>query len=192
MLEALNTLRGECRDRLSYLIFTKRLPPVLGRAYGLETDSKFYRLFKDRTYALQPLVPADARQMVRHLDATDGRALTHADLDRIMRFAGGHSGLLKAIYEAQCELGLLADDSLPALVNHPAVREAARQLLRSLHIDEQEAAVRLAQGRQTTEDRDLLEHLCARKLLVRASSAAWFSPLWELYLRQYAGEDVQP
>lgn len=192
MLEALNTLRGECRDRLSYLIFSKRLPHVLGRAHDLETASKFYQLFERRIYALPLLGPADARQMLARLNYMDDSGLSHAELGRIAYLAGGHSGLLRAIYEARRDLGSLTDASIPALVAHPTVRGAAQRLFRSLHPEEQEAAVRLAQLRLQPDDLDLIEHLHTRGLLVRLNSAGWFSPVWEHYLRECAEEDVQP
>ena len=192
MLEALNTLRGECRDHLGYLIFTKRLPHVLGRAHDLETASKFYQLFERRIFALPLLAPEDARQMLARLDFIDGGGLSRPELGRIAFLAGGHSSLLRAVYEARRELGPLTDASVPALVAHASVRAAAQRLFRSLHLAEQEAAVRLAQSRLRPDDLDLIEHLGTRGLLVSLNSAAWFSPVWAHYLRECAGEDMQP
>jgi hypothetical protein len=93
------------------------------------------------------LGPADARQMLERLDFMDGGVLSRPELGRIAHLAGGHSGLLRAVYEARRDLGPLTDASIRALVAHPSVRAAAQRLFCSLHPEEQEAAVRLAQLR---------------------------------------------
>jgi hypothetical protein len=191
MLEALNTLRGECRDRLSYLVFSKRLPHVLGRRFNLEANSKFYQLFRQRIYALAPLNTADALQMLERLNARSTGRLSHADLGQILQLAGGHCGLLRAVYECRLEVGPLGNGPASALLRQTGVRETCKQLFRSLHPAEQTATIRLAEGSRTQEDLDFLDHLRVRGLLVSSNPVAWFSPVWELYLRQCASEDLQ-
>ncbi len=55
MIEQLNTFRSAGnRDRLAYLVFTKRLPHVLLRAHNLRDGCKFLDLFSRDVYALGP------------------------------------------------------------------------------------------------------------------------------------------
>ena len=90
MLEQFNRLRSNHRGRLSYLIFTKKLPHVLGRAHNLETHSKFYDLFKNHVYALKLYNAEEARQMLLHLNALNDNALDRGALLTIETLCGGH------------------------------------------------------------------------------------------------------
>ena len=124
MLEQFNELRNDGnRGRLSYLVFTKRLPHVLGRAHNLETASKFYGLFKDDIYALEPYAPSDAHQMLKYLNNTGGKPLSHLTLIKIHELAGGHAGLLRIAFKICAERQLLETNAETVLANHSKVRE---------------------------------------------------------------------
>ena len=91
MLERLSGLRSEGnREALSYLIFTKRLPHMLGQSHNLEHESKFYDLFRHHIYALEPYAPEDAFHMLKHLNEVAGNPLRERDLAQIRQLAGGH------------------------------------------------------------------------------------------------------
>jgi hypothetical protein len=184
MLEQLYSLRSAGnRGQLAYLTFTKRLPHVLGRHYGLGDSSKFYDLLRRNIYALGPYTPEDTRQMLRHLNHQAGSPLGREALGQIEFLAGGHGGLTKAIFDTW----LREPPASTAYHDHFAakgdVRAECRRLLRGLHSQEQAAALRLAQGRGTTADAPLLDHLARRGLLLDTQSGRWFSALFSTYLR---------
>jgi hypothetical protein len=56
MIEQFNLFRSAGnRERLAYLVFTKRLPHVLGHRFELDTRCKFYDLFRTNIFALEPI-----------------------------------------------------------------------------------------------------------------------------------------
>ena len=60
---------------MSYLVFTKKLPHVLGRPqFGLQM-SQFYRLFRDQLYGLGTYSDPDARQMLDYLNYKAGNPI---------------------------------------------------------------------------------------------------------------------
>ncbi len=188
MLERLNGLRSEGnREKLSYLIFTKRLPHVLGRRHDLENKSKFYDLFRHNLYALEPYTQEDARQMLLHLNDLAGKPLRVVDLAPIRELAGGHAMLLKIIFNLCVQEGMPNGDAVKHFVEKPDVQQECRRILQNLHPEEGQAAVRAAQGQQTPTDEDLLDHLARRGLLVKRAPVTWFSPVWAQFLKSYSG-----
>lgn len=189
MLEQLNAFRSDDnRERLSFLLFTKRLPHVLGRHHELATRSKFYDLFRMNIYALEPYRREDAQHMLRHLNRQSQPPLETTDLVQIIWLAGGHARLLKVVFETW-----LKDPPENAnLVSHFAsqvdVQEECRRVLRGLHGQEQEVALRVATGHVRGDDHLTIDHLVRRGLLTYDGSATWFSPLWGEFLRMTAAQ----
>ena len=186
MLEELASLRNDgSRDRLSYLIFTNRLPHVLGRDHDLETRSKFYDLFRRDVYSLEPYLAKDALEMLGYLNDQAGRPLSHRDLHAIYGLAGGHSRLLKAIFAVWAERKA-ADLPLPGDPEEcqalPQVNETCRRILAGLHEQEQDVLVRAAQNRLLAKDVDTADHLVRRGLLQSADRPAVFSPVMSRFL----------
>jgi hypothetical protein len=185
MLERLNGLRSEGnREHLSYLVFTKRLPHVLGHAYGLEDGSKFYDLFRHHIYALAPYTEADAMQMLTHLNELQGNPLNQSQLAQIYQLTGGHARLLKIIFDLWAEEGA-SGPKVAFFTNEAAIRAECRRILIGLHEDEQAAALLAAQRRHTTEQQALLDHLQRRGLLVKIDPVTWFSPVIDQFLSTY-------
>ncbi len=183
MLERLNGLRSEGnRGYLSYLVFTKRLPHILGRPHDLENQSKFYDLFRHNIYALEPYLPEDAQQMLAHLNELAGKPLSDADLSRIHELAGGHARLLKIVFEIWVRGGAPKADPLSYFANHPDVVHECRRIVSKLHEHEQHVAFVIAQGRCTAEYKSMADHLMRRGVLVKLSPPVWFSPLFGAYL----------
>ncbi|RMD67183.1 hypothetical protein D6833_00535 [Candidatus Parcubacteria bacterium] len=183
MLERLNGLRSEGnRGYLSYLVFTKRLPHILGRPHNLESQSKFYDLFRYNIYALEPYLPEDARQMLAHLNERAGKPLSEADLAQIHELAGGHARLLKIVFETWVHSGAPKGDALSYFANHPDVVHECRRIVSKLHEHEQHVAFLIAQGRSAMEHKAVVEHLTRRGVLVKLSPPVWFSPLFGAYL----------
>ena len=184
MLERLNGLRSEGnRGYLSYLVFTKRLPHVLGRPHDLESRSKFYDLFRHHIYALEPYRPEDARRMLAHLNELAGRPLSDADLAQVHKLAGGHARLLKILFESWIRGGAPGSDPLRHFANNLDVRQECRRILSKLHRHEQEVALLLAQHQDTAEYQRAVAHLMRRGVLVKRDPVTWFSPLMAEFLR---------
>lgn len=184
MLEQLNALRSSGnRGKLSYLLFTKRLPHVLGSAHPLRGVSKFYDLFSNHIYALGLYTHDDARQMLVHLNEVAGKPLTTRELAQIEQLGGGHARLLRLIFELwrsnrPAEEGLVA-----TLAQQSDIRDECRRILQGLHEDEQAVVQRLAHGGAEADDEPLIDHLVRRGLLSDQETQMWFSPLFAEFLR---------
>lgn len=184
MLEQLNALRsGGNRGKLSYLLFTKKLPHVLGRAHPLRGVSKFYDLFSHHIYALGLYNHEDARQMLVHLNELAGKPLTRKELAQLESLAGGHARLLRLVFEVWRAERPTEDDLIAVLARHSDIRDECQRILQGLHEDEQAVVLRLAQGRQAEEDQPVLDHLVRRGLLSNEEAWVWFSPLFAEFLR---------
>ncbi|HRW07161.1 MAG TPA: hypothetical protein P5121_18785 [Caldilineaceae bacterium] len=183
MLEQLNALRSEGnREKLSYLLFTKRLPHILGKAHPLQGNSKFYDLFSHHIYALGPYNPDDEHQMLLHLNEGVGRPLRHQELATIKALAGGHARLLKILFDLWRAEAPTADGPLQYFVAKRDIREECQRILGGLHLSEQAALHRLAHDEVTDEDERLIDHLVRRGVLHRAEEITWFSPLFGAYI----------
>lgn len=190
MLEQLSGLRADGnKGLLSYLVFTKRLPHILGCAHGLTKGSKFYDLFKHNLYALEPCVPTDARQIVEHLNLTSTKRVGSQDLARICALGGGHAGLLKNIFRVCVEYGLPSgNDAASRLVGYLDVRMECRRILECMHEQEQQVALLVAKGQYTSTHMDTVDHLIRRGILVTPRPPQWFSPVMAKYLSDVAPE----
>lgn len=189
MLEQLNAFRSAGnRERLSYLIFTKRLPHVLGRRFELETRCKFYDLFRTNIFALEPYTQEDAQHMVHHLNRKLAQPLPPGAVSEIVWLAGRHAGLLKVILDCWVKQPPPVDNQIDHFTAQADVQAECRRILQGLHPQERDAAVRLAQGRSHSEDDDTLDHLRRRGLLLDIAQVRWFSPVWAAFLRTYAAE----
>ena len=189
MLEQFNAYRSAGnRERLSYLIFTKQLPHVLGRKFDLDSRCKFYDLFRTNIFSLGPYQSDDARQMVRHLNHLAGGRLYGDELREIERLGGGHARLLKVVFDGWLKAPPPPQDRVAYFAAEMDVQEECRRIFRGLHAQERAASLRLAQGQQTADDADTIDHLRKRGLWLDNASGQWFSPLWAEYLRQHTTE----
>lgn len=181
MLERLNGFRSEGnRGHLSYLVFTKRLPHVLGRNHDIEHKSKFYDLFRHNLYALEPYTSEDARQMLLHLNEVAGKPLNARDLAQIHALAGGHARLLKIVFDTWLKEPPSGTDSVAYFTSRPDVQHECRRILANLHEQEQDVALLATGADNTVEYRSTIDHLVRRGLL--SESGAWFSPLFAQFL----------
>lgn len=193
MLERLNTLRSDGnKDLLSYLVFTKRLPHVLGRHFDLERESKFFDLFKHSQFALKPYSARDALQMLEHLNTRAGSPLKLEELESIQQLTGGHARLIAVCFETwmrdrpaskSAALGLLAAKT--------DVQQECERVWRGLHAREMDVALLVAQGAHTADQADVIDHLERRGVLVRQNPGGdvrWFSPLMERFLKAQASQ----
>jgi hypothetical protein len=182
LLERLNGFRSEGnRGHLSYLVFTKRLPHVLGQDYNVEHKSKFYDLFRHNLYALEPYTSEDARQMLVHLNEVAGRPLNTRDLAQIHALAGGHARLLKIVFDTWLKEPPSGTDTIAYFESKPDVLHECQRILDNLHDQEQAAALSVAHTDNTAEYQSTVDHLVRRGLL--SESGAWFSPLFAQFLK---------
>ncbi len=185
MLEQLNGLRSEGnRGLLSYLIFTKRLPHILGRNHPLENNSKFYDLFRHNIYALEPYSRDDTLRMLQHLNELAGNPLPENQLEQIYKLSGGHARLTRLVFNIWIEEKASGIKSV-FFAEQPDIKQECWRILENLHQEEQDVALRAAQGSHTDEDKDIINHLMQRGLLVKAEPVTWFSPLMEQFLKTY-------
>jgi hypothetical protein len=188
LIEELNHLRSDGnQERLSYLVITRRLPHVLGRRFDLDNASGFYKLLRQRVFALEPYGEEDARQMAEHLNSIADRPLSARDLAVVCALSGGHAGLLRTIFDVWRTARPPIERALTFCAAHSDVQQECRRILRSLHDDERETALLLARGMGMQTRRALIEHLVIRGLLRTADPPEWFSPVMAEYLRRYDG-----
>jgi hypothetical protein len=189
MLEHLNGLRSEGnRGFLSYLIFTKRLPHILGQRYNIKDKSKFYDLFSPNIYALKLYSRDDAIRMLAHLNEVAGSPLSDTDLDQIYHLAGGHARLLKIVFEIWSQEGV-SGIKVKYFADKSDVQHECRRILINLHEHEQEVASLVVQGLHNIEHEDVIDHLVRRGMLVKLEPMTWFSPLMSQFLSTYNKEE---
>jgi hypothetical protein len=188
LLEQLNVLRNEGnRGKLSYLVFTKRLPHILGRNLPLEDKSKFYDLFRYNIFALEPYTQEDAMRMLEHLNQMGGNRLDSHQLEQIHQLAGGHARLLKLVFEVWLEQGA-SGIKANYFAERPEIVHECRRIFNNLHEHEQQTTRRVTRGRPEPEDQLVLDHLLRRGMLTQIEPATWFSPLMSRFLNDYEGE----
>ena len=187
MLEQLNALRSSGnRNKLSYLLFTKKLPHILGRAHPLKGTAKFYDLISTHIYALSLYNHDDARQMLVHLNELAGKSLTTRELAVLESLAGGHARLLRLIFELWRDDAPETADFVSFFAAKNDIHDECQRILRGLHQDEQAVALRVARDQQTADDQDVIDHLMRRGLLVNSGKLEWFSPVFAAFLRSYS------
>jgi hypothetical protein len=190
LLEQFSTLRqAGNRNRLCYLIFTKKLPAVLGRCHPLTGNSQFYNLFKNDIYALEPYRHDDTMQMLNFLNENASKPLRTKDLVVIgEKLSGGHAGLVKVVFELWRRQAPDPEQSEAyILAAKPEVRNECQRIFEQLHPREQKEAKLLVQGKTT--DPKIIDLLVRRGLLVEGDRLEWFSPLMREYLKRDGGRE---
>jgi hypothetical protein len=177
MINSLNAFRDAGNPgKLSFLLFTKRLPHVLGRPQELD-KSKFYDLIKRNIYALGLYTFEDARQMVRYLNDQAGNQLRREDLAHVEHLGGGHSGLIRTIFETWLRAVPDRQDMVGFFARQPDIQAECQRILRGLHEQEREVALRFSRNQLNPEDAPLLQHLMRRTIILERNPPIWFSPL---------------
>lgn len=183
LLEQLNALRSDGnRDQLSYLLFTKRLPHILGQAHPLRGKSKFYDLFSQHIYALGPYTPEDEHQMLLHLNEGAGKPLRQQELATIKSLAGGHARLLKILFDSWRAEPPTSQEYLKYFLQKSDINEECNRIFIGLHPDEQDVLQRLVNGNITVDDDAFIDHLIRRGMLHKNELISWFSPLFRAYV----------
>ncbi len=186
LLEQLCTLRSYHRDTLSFLLFTKGLPHLLGEPLKLRKNSRFYELFSSRIFTLQPYVERDSVQMLNYLNAQDGRTLQQADIRMVLHLSGGHATLLRKCFDILT--GEHPERIMDALLNNPDIQNTCSRVLNSLYGHERAVLVKIAK-RTPVESIDMpaLVLLQRRGLLI-GSPPTIFSPVLEGFVQLHSSK----
>jgi hypothetical protein len=189
----LRGLRDNHKQRLVYLTLTRREP-----AFLRENTAEFEELFEllsapGHTIPVAPYVEADGTLMLRRLAQRQAppRNLTDAEALRLHQLAGGHAGLLRALFFATQYDPALAVDALSPqhwaqLADHPDVEGECGKIWDSLEPEEQ-AGLALVSGGQTPSP-DAARRLERRGLLRLHLNGHYevFSPIFERCLAHLA------
>lgn len=181
----LRTLRDDNRDRLSYLLFTKRLPQRLGPPDHRLCDGMFFQLFHNHIFTLRPYNERDAMHMLAFLNARASISLGTSTLRTLYHLSGGYAALIRTMFETYETQPPPNPDLLTHFSNQTDVQNVLRRLLSYLHRHEQYVLYRLAHKQALqVDDAPALELL--RKRGVLQDDAKPFSPILTQYLRHHA------
>lgn len=166
----LRALRDRFRQELAFATATLRSLPELR---GDPTDDEFAEMFGACTYALPPLTPEEAAQLLgRARTAVADRKLS----DLCYRLSGGHPGLTLALGHALTRLTPAPDPDLPrALTQEAGVRAECLKLWTQLRPEEQADLQALALQTQAEAHLPQLKRLEALGLV---REGRMFSPVF--------------
>ena len=148
----LRALRDKHGERLVYVVASDR--PLRGLRQEPEVD-EFCELFAHRTRLLALLPPQETTWLLRKLAGEDGLSLGPEDEEFIRQQAGGHPGLLQAVYRVMAQ-AMAPDDPFWRLQEYravrvqleddPALRAECAKLWNQLSVEEQRALILLERG----------------------------------------------
>jgi DNA-binding winged helix-turn-helix (wHTH) protein len=177
---ALRALRDEYKYRLMYVVVT-RLELKRLREEASEIEA-FEELVSPHTFWLGPYSEADARLMVKRLEARHSLALDEDTINNILVATGGHPGLLREAYHTARQ-----QSTLESLTNNLRVQDECQRIWLSLTLEEQRVMVSLA-GDSTPPppQTDVIERLSHKGLV----GGPWtddnhiFSSLFKQHVKQ--------
>lgn len=191
--EDLRNIRDEVRttNRFAYVATTHRLPHRVVGNQRFE-NSKFYELLRNEMYALGPYRAADAMSMLDALAARENLTIDRGYLERVRVAAGGHSEIMRAIFDTIKPNFGVASPRLAQLAagREGAVYAACEKLWLHLHSSERAALRTLATG--GWPEPWLLEFLYKRGLITSVQTPYLFAPAFAVYvdsLLPYQGGD---
>lgn len=183
MLEELSRLRNANKGYVSYLMFTKTLPHVLGMNHDLENKSKFYDLFKGNVFSLGLYSEDDSRQMLLHLNDVAGKPLNRGDLLTIQHFGGGHARLIKLLFDSWQQEPPPLEQTFEYFCAHDVIQHECFRVINGLLSDEQVIVRKIAQNLPLSgNEHAFVDYLKTRGLLKGTNLLEWFSPLIGVYL----------
>jgi hypothetical protein len=167
-----------------FVVITHHLPQ-LAQTQKPFKESKFYEMIRDHIIPLGPYQDRDAEGMIdAMLNKVEGATLDPADRGRLIRFSGGHSGLLRALFtETAPDFRVTGPRVSQLVASSERLRASCEHLWTHLHREEQDALRALL--RHEFVDPNLLDFLCRRGLVVQAATPAIFSPLFQMYVSRF-------
>lgn len=187
ILEDLRRLRDDHRERanLLFIVITHILPHLVAHNPPLK-ETKFFELISEHIYGLGPYSRADADSMLDdrlEKKGADPRVLSPEQRTVLYDLSGGHSRLLRALFDEQYPtFPMTPPDPAQLLQTLPAIRMACQHVWNHLHMDEQRLLRSVATGAAISSVEEA--YLLRRGLLRRgASGAILFSPIFREYVR---------
>lgn len=185
--EVLRSLRDEQRasGNLVYVTITHLLPQIIGQEDSFKTG-KFFELVKDQIFPLPAYNRADCESMLDALLRQQNLPLD--EINPVVRgtlyaMTGGHSDLVKAVFDALCpNFSLSRLDGRQLVAQDAKVRGACDKIWHHLHTTEQRALTQMAHGGVLPASME--EYLIRRGLLVRESPARLFSQLFAFHVAE--------
>jgi len=182
----LRALRDNHKQRLVYLTLTRREPAFL-RANTVEFEELFELLSAPgHTIPVAPYVEADGTLMLRRLAQrqTPPRSLSDGEALRLHQLAGGHAGLLRALffatqYDPNLAANVLSPQNWAQLAEYPDVEGECGKIWDSLEPEEQAGLAAVSGGQ--TPSQDAARRLERRGLLRLHLNGHYeiFSPIFE-------------
>lgn len=180
----LRGIRDANKPYLCYALFLRALPEKLRKNTNKGNDiESFYELLSRNLIGIGPYSKEDTLGIVRDLLERYRHSLKPEYHEWVATVSGGHIGLVQAL------LNTLIDN--PDAVNHlkdiswfakqEAIAEECRKIWEGLTTAEQAGLKALTQG--TTELPYLTLKLLHAKGLLNSETNAFFSPLFELYVK---------
>lgn len=117
--------------------------------------------------------------MLAYLNEKAGKPLNAKDQAAILGLVGGHSGLLKIVFNLWSQGKAPIGDLDIYYASQPDVQQECERILIGLHPVEREAAIATAKGQPAAAE--IMDHLARRGLLV---NNAWFSRVMAAYMRR--------
>ena len=192
----LRALRDKHAQRLVYVVATDR--PLREVRQEPEVD-EFCELFAHRTRLLALLPPQEASWLLHKFAGEDGVSLSPEDEDFIWQQAGGHPGLLQAVYRVMAQ-AMRPDDPFwrlqeyravrAQLEDDPVVRAECAKLWNQLSAEEQRALILLERGGMEKVPRSLDAQGIVREGAIFSNSFEGFVRHQGLILRP-RGEGVR-
>lgn len=183
LFRGLRAIRDAHKDRVSYIVVVSNELACLRS--DLTDIEHFHRLMSRNVCGLGPYRETDARQMIGYLAMRRSIELSAKNTALLIKFSGGHAGLIKAI------LSLLgnarSEDDLteiaPGLRDEPVVQAECKKVWDSLPENEQIALCALTSGARA--DSNTLRRLKIKGLIPDSrKSPLLFSPWFADFCRQ--------
>ncbi|RME66413.1 MAG: ATP-binding protein [Caldilineae bacterium] len=187
VLEDLRRLRDDHRERanLLFIVITHILPHLVAHNPPIR-ETKFFELIGERIYALGPYSRADVESMLdarMQIKGADPRVLTPAQRNVLYDLSGGHSRLLRALFDEYYPMfPATPQDPGRLLREMPGVGMACQHVWTHLHMDEQNLLLTVVQGRVISPT---AETYLRKRGLLRPGGRGLelFSPLFREYVR---------
>lgn len=186
----LRGLREAYKYRISYFTFTRGMLSRLA-----EMDSareEFSELLLGNVVGLGPYNRHDAYSLLDRVSSRIQLPPSEAQAARLLALSGGHAGLLKGIYLAVAQDGVvLAEDeetAVSTLLAIPNIETECAKIWNSVRLDERKLLARLGHGATVTtavsSDTATLYELQVKGLVSKTEPYTIFCPLFAQYARQ--------
>lgn len=171
---ALRAIRDAHKRVVSFTAFTRAPLPALLQRFGFDPADlePFVELFTDNLLFLGPFSPRDAQRFAADLNARAGQPFSTEALAAIQDVAGGHAGLMRAVF-SELRQGVRVLDGatldVAKLLTCPAPYTEAETIWKGLTPSEQrvlKAVSRLKTYTITEETEQAIQLLIRRRLLV--------------------------